>query len=202
MATESTSPTLLQRARERIPEAWTALVHLYGPMVYTWARRSGLGEADAADIVQETFQSVAVSLDGFRRESAGDSFRGWLWTITRNNVRDHFRARADEPVALGGSVGQPGPIELAAESPDVERGDVDRMLLRAVDLLRNGVAEPTWQAFVRVAVEGDRPADVAEDLGLSVASVYQAKSRMLRRLRREFGDVVEVPVSPGQIGNP
>src|SRR5262245_12114895 len=85
-----TSLTLLERVRAADPEAWRRLVELYGPVVQRWCRRAGLQESDTADVMQEVFRSVAVRVSQFRREQARDSFRAWLWTITRNKVRDHF----------------------------------------------------------------------------------------------------------------
>ena len=63
----------------------------------------GLRDDDAADVFQEVFQAVAAHLAGFRRDRAGDTFRGWLRTITRNKVNDHFRRRQREPGGVGGS---------------------------------------------------------------------------------------------------
>src|SRR5262249_40117518 len=75
----STSTSLLQRLRARDPVAWERLCQIYGPLVYRWARSSGLQDTDAADVVQEVFRSVAVSLDHFHHDAPTDSFRGWLW---------------------------------------------------------------------------------------------------------------------------
>jgi RNA polymerase sigma-70 factor, ECF subfamily len=80
----SISTTLLEQIRVRQPEAWERLVDLYGPVVFHWCRQSGLTTSDAADVVQEVWMAVARNVAGFRREQPGDSFRGWLWTITRN----------------------------------------------------------------------------------------------------------------------
>src|SRR5262249_50716351 len=98
-----TSLSLLERARNRDTVAWQKLVQLYSPLVFSWARRAELGDADAADLVQEVWQAVAGALERFRRDSEGGTFRGWLWTITRNKLNDHFRARRDKPEAAGGT---------------------------------------------------------------------------------------------------
>src|SRR5262245_4007027 len=84
----STASTLLRKVRGQTPGAWERLFDLYSPLVYHWARQAGLQEADAADVVQEVFRSVVLHLPGFRRERPGDSFRGWLWTITQNKLHD------------------------------------------------------------------------------------------------------------------
>src|SRR5438105_11562758 len=79
-----TSLGLLERARTDDAAAWGRLVALYAPLVFHWCRRWGLQEEDAADVFQEVFRSVASHLGGFRKERAGDTFRGWLRTIARS----------------------------------------------------------------------------------------------------------------------
>src|SRR4051812_46945281 len=96
-----TSLSLLERARSHDPVAWQKLVQIYSPLVFSWARRADLGDADAADLVQEVWQSVAAALGRFCRDSGSGTFRGWLWTITRNKLNDPFRARRDKPEAAG-----------------------------------------------------------------------------------------------------
>src|SRR5690349_2186455 len=89
----STSSGLLERAQAHDERAWARLVDLYGPLVYHWCRRAGLRAEDSADLVQEVFRSVYSGLGGFRKDRPQDTFRGWLWTISRNKLRDHARRR-------------------------------------------------------------------------------------------------------------
>ncbi|MDG1896579.1 MAG: sigma-70 family RNA polymerase sigma factor [Fuerstiella sp.] len=86
----STSPSLLSRARVGDTDAWHRLVEIYSPVVYRWARSAGLQDSDASDVMQDVFRDVARGLSGFRKEKPGDSFRGWLWVIARNRIRQHF----------------------------------------------------------------------------------------------------------------
>jgi RNA polymerase sigma-70 factor (ECF subfamily) len=104
--TSSASDSLFRRLRAREGAAWHRLVRLYGPVVYGWCRRAGLQEADAADVGQEVFAAVAGGIDAFRRDRPGDSFRGWLWGITRHKVNDLWRRRAGQPDGAGGSGAQ------------------------------------------------------------------------------------------------
>ena len=188
-----TSLTLLERVRDKDEEAWRRLLHLYGPLVERWCARGGVHPADADDVCQDVFQAVAAGLDGFRRDRPGDTFRGWLRTIAHNKVQDHFRRQGREPRGAGGSDAQarlaqvPGP-EAASDSgaePE-ERG----LFLRALGLIRGDFEERTWQAFWRAAVEGQSPAVIAADLGVTPAAVRKAKSRVLHRLREEVGDLI------------
>ena len=187
-----TSLGLLERARAADAAAWGRLVALYAPLVFHWCRRWGLHEEDAADVFQEVFQSVAAHLGGFRKERAGDTFRGWLRTITRSKVHDHFRRRAREPEGVGGSAAQawlaqvpaaPPPGDEAAEAR-AERG----LFRRALESIAPEFEERTWQAFWRTAVEGRAAKDVAAELAMTPGAVRVAKSRVLQRLREELGD--------------
>src|SRR5262245_66284501 len=98
-----TSRSLLARVQADESDAWDRLVSLYAPLVLHWCQSGGLRGADAADIFQQVFQSVVVNVGNFRRERAGDTFRGWLRRITQNKVRDHFRKQGREAQAVGGS---------------------------------------------------------------------------------------------------
>lgn len=189
----ATSRGLLERARVRDPAAWERLVSLYAPLVLHWCRGWGLNEDDAADVFQDVFGSVAAHLAGFRREKAGDTFRGWLRTITRNKVNDFFRRRRREPPGVGGSEAR----AVLSQVPDVVPADdsscsgpAERAVLRqALELIRGEFEPRTWQAFWRAAVDGRSPADVGAELGMSPGAVRVAKSRVLARLRTELGDV-------------
>lgn len=193
---DSTATSLLQRLRRSNgnKDAWHRLSELYGPVVYGWARRAGLQPHDAADVMQEVFQSLTSHLVRFRKRNEKDSFRGWLWTITRNKVRDHYRRLKNGEQAIGGTSAHQHLQALAEQPPQVEteEGTVELSGIRRLALqLAQGDFEPrTWQAFWRAAVEGDAPADVAADLGISVWAVYKARSRVLQRLREEFADLI------------
>lgn len=192
----SISSTLLDRIRARRPDAWERLVDLYGPVVYRWCRQSGLGPEDAADVVQDVFAAVATHVGGFRRDRPGDSFGGWLRTITRNKIRDHYRRRRGTPQAQGGTeaheqLAQVGePPEPSDPSAATDNGLDAWLSRRGLELVRAEFENRTWEAFRRTAVEGQSPAHVAEDLGMTVPAVYQAKSRVLRRLRQELDELL------------
>jgi RNA polymerase sigma-70 factor (ECF subfamily) len=190
-ADESTSRSLLRRAKERDAAAWERLTAIYSPLVYQWCRRAGLQSNDAADVAQEVFRSVVTALDGFRKERPEDSFRGWLRTITRNKIRDHFRAGAADAAARGGTTAHVQLQQAPEKAPSLEDRESGRQLSsqlarRAVALMESDFAETTWRSFWLTAVEQQPAAAVAAQLGISVPAVYMAKSRVLRRLREEL----------------
>ena len=189
---DSLSSSLLERLREQDVDAWKRLTDLYGPLVYSWSRRAGLTPADAADVVQEVFIGVSRGMKSFRRDLPGSSFHGWIATITRNKIQDHFRRRATRPLAKGGSDAQQMLQSLAALdegniSTEAQSAADRRILLsRAIELVRAEFEERTWRAFWLTTVESRLPVHAAEELQISLNAVYKARSRILRRLREEL----------------
>jgi RNA polymerase sigma-70 factor (ECF subfamily) len=190
----ATSRSLLGRIKADDTAAWDRLIGLYAPLVYRWCRRWDLPEQEIADVLQDVFQAVATHIASFRKEKEGDTFRGWLRTIAQNKVRDHFRKVGREPGGAGGTDAQIRFAMLpATESPDegqpgeepVDRGVVGR----ALDLIRVEFEDRTWRAFWLTAVEDRVPKEVAVELGMSPGAVRVAKSRVLRRLREELGEL-------------
>jgi RNA polymerase sigma-70 factor (ECF subfamily) len=193
---EVSSSTLLSRVKARDVAAWERLVTLCTPLIYQWCRQSGLQPEDAADVGQEVFQAVHRKIGDFRRDRPGQSFRGWLRTITRNKIIDHFRAEQAPGTGPGGSDALKQLHQLPAEDTPDDSGAAEQeegsLYRRALEVLRSEFTDHTWQAFWRVVVEGQGPADVAADLGMTVNAVYLAKSHVLRRMREEFADLLEV----------
>jgi RNA polymerase sigma-70 factor, ECF subfamily len=187
-----TSPTLLNRVRRKDAAAWQALVDLYGPLVLYWIQRPGLSQHDAADVLQEVFASVARSIDRFESKNRG-SFRAWLWRITRNQLVDFFRQRARQTQAIGGSdawLRLLSVSESLADNPDdfTEQTQLTDLHRRSMALVRSEFEQRTWQIFLRVTVDDNSTADVAEEFSITANAVRQIKSRVLRRLRQVLCD--------------
>ena len=192
----STSSSLLIRAKAHDQDAWRKVVNLYAPLVDLWLRQAKLQSADARDVFQEVFKAIAEGIGNFRKDRPGDRFRGWLRTITRNKLADHFRRQGMQPAAAGGSEAyrQLQEIEGPGEPLD-DHNELDalqQLRLRALEMIRGEFEDRTWQAFWRVAAEGQAAKDVAEDLGVTASAVRLAKSRVLRRLREEMEGLEEV----------
>lgn len=188
----STDSSLLRRVQSEDAVAWSQFVDLYGPLIYFWAKRVGLDSHDAADILQDTLGATARSICDFRQQKSHGSLRGWLWTITRNKLNDHFR-RLSAARAVGGSDMARAILQLPEQLPDDEQDNSAQqqmwtLLQRAVAQVQAEFEARTWQAFWRVVVDHCTTADVAAELGLSANSVRQAKSRVLRRLREQLID--------------
>lgn len=184
---DGTSSSLIARVQRRDAEAWEVLARLYGPLVYAWARQRSLQDQDAADVVQEVFQSVARAIDRFDDGQPGSTFRGWLWTITRNAIRQHARVRARQAVAVGGTDAQQRMQALPQATDDDREPDPpagrSALVHRALRLIRDEFEPATWQAFWSMTIDGRAAGEVAEELRLTPGAVRQAKYRVLCRLR-------------------
>jgi RNA polymerase sigma-70 factor (ECF subfamily) len=185
----TTRVSLLVRIRDRADaEAWAEFVDLYAPLVYALARRHGLQDADAADLTQEVLRTMVRVAPRFAYQPHKGSFRGWLLTVARNQLRKWAQARLRRP-AVGDTEGhrllqqRPAPEE---DEEVWEREYRERLFLWAAQRVRPGVQPRTWEAFWQTAVEERDPQSVADTLGLSVGAVYIARSRVVARLREQI----------------
>lgn len=182
-----TRATLLVRLRDvRDERAWEEFVEIYAPLVYRYARRRGLQDADAADVTQDVLRAAARTMPAFEYDPTRGRFRSWLFTVARNEITDLLaragRGAGDTAVRelLGN---QPG--RAAADEDTWEREYEQRLFQWAAERVRAGFQESTWQAFWKTAVERESPQAVAERLGISVGAVYIAKSRVTAQLKAE-----------------
>lgn len=187
----ATSTSLIRRLKDRDDRAWQRLLDLYVPLVYSWCRRSAMQAQDSADVVQEVFRAVSRGIDSFRHDRPGDTFRGWLRTIARNKIRDHFSRRAGQPVAFGGTDAHRRFMEVAADHSQTSTGPdpLGGLFRRAVELIRGEFEDRTWRAFWLAAVDQQPSVEIAQQLDMTPGAVRQAKYKVLRRLRQELGDV-------------
>jgi RNA polymerase sigma-70 factor (ECF subfamily) len=181
---------LLERLRRpQNADAWRRFVALATPFLFDVARRYGLQEADAADVLQDIFAVLARKLPTFQYQPA-QSFRSWLRTVLLNRCRDRGRRLAAAVVLPAGrtvpEVATPDPADLFADEEYCRA-----LAVRALDLMRAEFAETTWRACWEQIVN-DRPAaEVARELGITCNMAYLARSRVLARLRRELTGLLD-----------
>jgi RNA polymerase sigma-70 factor (ECF subfamily) len=187
-----TRPSLLLRIRDSADrQAWSEFVDVYAPLVYGFARKHGLQDADAADLTQDVLRSVAGAVGRFDYSAQRGSFRGWLFTVVRNRLRNFLLARRRHGQATGGEAGRQllDDVPAREEADSWERDYQRRLFDWACEQVRQDCQEKTWQAFWRTAVEGHSGQDVARDLGMSTAAVYLAKRRVLERLKEHMAQM-------------
>ena len=190
---DSTSSSLINRLQDEDQIGWSRFVNLYAPVVYQWTRQAGLSEEDAADVGQEVFRTVAGRVAEFRRQNRG-SFRSWLRTITRNKIGDHLKRNRAEDIAFGGSdsrIKNSATVEPLVDREEDETRDQQTLFGAALRLIQTDFHETTWQAFWRVTIEGQSVESVAQDLEMEPKAIRQAKYRVLKRLREEFGELLD-----------
>src|SRR5262245_52147907 len=186
--------SLLIRLRDlQDRDAWAQFVEVYAPLIYGYLRKRGLQDADAGDLTQACLRQVAARVGSFEYDPRRGSFRGWLFTVVRNKLRD-FLARAGRPDQGSGDSGtqrllEAQPAPEPAEADEWEREYRRGLLAWAAEQVRPPVQEATWQAFWQTAVEGRAGKEVARRLGLTAAAVYLARGRVMARLRALIREV-------------
>lgn len=157
---------------------------LYGPQIRVWAlTRLMLQPSDADDFTQDV---LIVALEKIHQYKEKNSFRGWLWTILKNQVGMWHRRQRDRPQGAGGTTFYEiiQSLQDVAPESEIRTTDVDEARL-IVLLIEHGCdqKEVTLRAFIHYCLLNRNPHVVAKDLGISVSSVYQAKTRVTKSLR-------------------
>ncbi len=175
-------------------ESWKDFFDTYWRLIYSIARKSGLTDAEAQDVVQDTIICVAKNINQFKRDRALGSFKGWLRNLTRWRIADQFRKRAKEAPPFSAAAD-----EISGTSAGTEiTGDADtgldqmweeewqsRLAEAAMERVRRRVREEHYQMFDLNVVQQLPAGRVAKILGVSVAAVYLAKHRILRLIKQE-----------------
>ena len=184
-----TSTSLLARLRQDGTDqaAWREFVRRYGEPIYRWCRQWHLQEADAQDITQTVLVKLSQKLCTFTYDPAR-SFRAYLKTLARYAWCDFLEAGKRPGAGSGGS-------DVLKRLEAVEAGDdlvqrlgeqFDQEVLEEAQARVRGRVEPhTWEAFRLTALEGMPGADAAAQLGMNVAAVFKAKSKVQQMLHEE-----------------
>jgi RNA polymerase sigma-70 factor (ECF subfamily) len=186
----TTSISLLERLRRpEESEAWPRFVRLYTPLLFYWARRTGLTQEDAADLVQDVLTVLVQKLPAFKYDPQ-QSFRRWLHTVLLNKWRERGRRKLLPRTGLDDpSVSQI--VEPLEPVPFDENEYREQLVRRAMQIMQAEFEPATWKACWETVVSGRSPKEVAAELGVSVDVVYGAKSRVLRRLRQELAGLLD-----------
>jgi RNA polymerase sigma factor (sigma-70 family) len=190
-----TRASLLLRVRDLGDRlAWSDFVQLYAPLIHRYGLHCGLQDADAADLVQEVLRRVSRSMPQFDYDRSRGSFRGWLLTVTRNEIRK-MASRQPRPAIGSGDTQMRAVLEQQPDRSEPD-GEWDReyrwnLLLWAAERVKVEFREATWQAFWRTVIAGEAVEPVARELQLSVGAIYIARSRVTARIKQEIQATVD-----------
>jgi RNA polymerase sigma-70 factor (ECF subfamily) len=190
-----TSHSLIARVKDlRNGAAWTEFLGIYQPVIFRMARRRGLQDADAHDVIQQVFLSISKSIEGWTPGDLQPPFRAWLTTIARNAITKALTRRPRD-VATGST----SMVELLDAQPDSQEttaeilAEARKELIRwATEQIRSEFSEATWNTFWRTAIEGVPITEVAKSTGRSAGSVYVARYRIIARLKEKVLEVSQL----------
>jgi RNA polymerase sigma factor (sigma-70 family) len=200
-----TRQSLLLRLGERSDDAWAEFLTIYEQAICHYCRAKGLQDADARDVTQNVLAAVANRVDRWDADPAKGTFRGWLFSVARNIVVDSLVARQRQAMVTGES----RVAQLLVDLPDSDDSEASAFWLeyrrlmfhRVAEQVKREVREHTWQSFWRTTMGGQKPEQVADQLGISVGSVYTAKCRVVARIRAKVAELDEDDVCTFQLNH-
>lgn len=191
-----TNDTLIARLQNPADrQAWHEFASLYEPIIFRFAKRRGLQDADAEDITQRVLWAVARAADRWEPGTSRGRFRGWLARVTSNAVINMVSREQQ----VRGS-GRSSVHELLEQTPEAS-GDVSaewqhgrrcELFRHAAARVKNKFTDAAWQAFWLTAVDGLSGVEASERLGISIGAVYAARSRVLAKIRMAVAAIEEV----------
>jgi RNA polymerase sigma-70 factor (ECF subfamily) len=195
-----TRASLLQRLKDLDDQSsWKEFYDLYHDLIFSVARRAGLSEVEAGEVVQDTLISVARKMPGFTYDPAKDSFKGWLLTVTRWRIRDQL-ARRSSQAAREAHISRPTKEEQETRTATIERvpdpavSDLaavwekeweTQVLHTALARIKRQVHPQHYQIYHLNVVLGQPAREVARALGVNAAQIYLAKHRVGNLLKKE-----------------
>jgi RNA polymerase sigma-70 factor (ECF subfamily) len=185
--------SLLSRLQDREDnDSWKEFFDTYWRLIYSVARKSGLNEMEAQEVVQETVISVARDIEKFKRDRRLGSFKGWLRNLTRWRIADQLRKRTSLVDSIQTAAESNGETpEQTSEMPDEimearwEEEWQSNLLQAAMERVKKRVREEHYQMFELQMVREWPASKVAETLGVSAARVYLAKHRVSALIKKE-----------------
>lgn len=199
----ATRATLIHRLKNwQDQSSWQDFFDTYWKLIYDVARRSGLTDTEAQDVVQETMISVARHMPNFHYDPALGSFKAWLLNLTRWRITDQLRKRNHFPHSRSSSDDTATAVGTVSELIDPASEDISKLwdtewernlLDAAIARVKRSVDPRKYQIFDLCTNKGWRPEKVAETFGVPVGQVYLAKHRVTRMIKTEVKRLEKEP---------
>lgn len=168
--------------------SWIEFIGIYQPVVFRMAKRRGLQDADAHDVMQQVFVSIAGAIHRWKADEDKPPFRAWLTTITKNAIAKSLSRRPRDQAAGSTSVFE----QLHALPADLDVSETEilietrrEMFRWAAQKVRGDFSRSTWDAFWRTSVMGEPIAAVAQSTNQKAGTIYVARHRVIARLKEE-----------------
>ncbi|MCA9125137.1 MAG: sigma-70 family RNA polymerase sigma factor [Planctomycetaceae bacterium] len=191
-----TNENLILRVRDPADApAWSVFLEIYQPVVYRMARGRGLQHADAEDLTQQVFHSVAQSINRWKPGPDLPPFRAWLSRIARNAIVNALTRSVKEQAKGGSSVGDllsAIPNRKAETTQELAHLGQMQTLRWAANRIRHEFSEDTWDMFWKTTIEGRDVAQVAESMGRSRGAIYMSRYRVTQRLKEKVQEAPEI----------
>lgn len=185
---EPTRASLILRLRDAEDlAAWNEFAAIYGPVIFQVAKSRGFQDADAENLIQEVFMAVAGSISDWLERDDRGSFLAWLLRIARNAAVDLITQKSTRALGADGSEAQLQIANLPAASELSSALDLEyeRVVFQwASKLVRDSVAEHTWQAFWLTTIEELSIEEAAAKLNTRPGNIYFARSRVMARIKQ------------------
>lgn len=191
-----TRVTLLNRLKDwRDQSSWQEFFDIYWKLIYGVARKAGLTETEAQDVVQETMFSVAKHIPKFKYDPALGSFKGWLLNMTRWRIVDQLRKRGPviEHRHDASDTARTATVERVPDANSLDLNAAweadweNNLLAAAMQKVKPKLDPQKFQLFDFYVNKEWPPEKVAQTFNVSVNQVYLAKSRVTEMLREEVG---------------
>jgi RNA polymerase sigma factor (sigma-70 family) len=183
----TTRVTLLSQIQDgKNHTAWQTFVDLYSPLILQYCLKRGLQDADARDVVQDVFVRLSRAIRNFEYSPEKGRFRSWLGLMTHQQIIRYWSKDKRILRGIGGGIGDQLCESMEGEVDPVWVDTFNAYIYRlAWENIRGEFDEASWRMFELVWEGGRTPQDASREIGCSPQAVYQAKFRVMQRLRAE-----------------